>query len=110
MNFRSVAIAKRSNEVWKLLGAVRTEFSRYNEVVGKIEKQLGAAAKSVESLGTRTRVMTGKLKKVEIMPDDGTAQKLLGLTPDALADEDETRPSFADLSGSEIVLPSVAAE
>jgi DNA recombination protein RmuC len=110
MNFRSVAIAKRSNEVWKLLGAVRTEFSRYNEVVGRIEKQLATAATSVENLGRRTRVMTRTLKTVEIMPDDGTAQKLLGLTPDALADEDETRPSFADLSGSEIVLPSVAAE
>jgi DNA recombination protein RmuC len=110
MNFRSVAIAKRSNEVWKLLGAVRTEFSRYNEVVGRIEKQLATAATSVENLGRRTRVMTRTLKTVEIMPDDGTAQKLLGLTPDALADEDETRPSFADLSGSEIVLPAVAAE
>jgi DNA recombination protein RmuC len=109
MNFRSVAIAKRSNEVWKLLGAVRTEFSRYNEVVGRIEKQLATAATSVENLGRRTRVMTRTLKTVELLPEDGTAQKMLGLTPDALADEDETRPSFADLSGSEIV-PSVAAE
>jgi DNA recombination protein RmuC len=108
MNFRSVAIAKRSNEVWKLLGAVRTEFSRYNEVVAKIEKQLGAAATSVESLGRRTRVMTRTLRTVELLPEDGTAQKLLGLTPDALADEDEApRP---DLYGSDIVLPGVAAE
>jgi DNA recombination protein RmuC len=110
MNFRSVAIAKRSNEVWKLLGAVRTEFSRYNEVVAKIEKQLGAAATSVESLGRRTRVMTRTLKTVELLPEDGTAQKLLGLTPDALADEDEASPPRPDLYGSDIMLPGVAAE
>ena len=79
-------------------------------MVAKIEKRRPTAATSVENLGRRTRVMTRTLKTVELLPEDGTAQKLLGLTPDALADEDETRPSFADLSGSEIVLPSVAAE
>jgi DNA recombination protein RmuC len=89
---------------------VRTEFSRYNEVVGRIEKQLATAATSVENLGRRTRVMTRTLKTVEIMPDDGTAQKLLGLTPDALADEDEAPAARPDLYGSDIVLPGVAAE
>jgi DNA recombination protein RmuC len=55
MGFRSLAIEKRSSEVWQILGAVRGEFGKYNEVVDKLSKQLSTAAKSVENLGMRTR-------------------------------------------------------
>lgn len=77
MGFRSLAIEKRSSEVWQILGAVSNEFGRYNEVVEKLSKQLNTAAKSVESLGIRTRAMNRKLRDVEKLPDD-TAQTLLG--------------------------------
>src|SRR4029078_8950828 len=74
MGFRSVAIERRSSEVWQVLGAVRTEFGKYNEVVARIGKQLGSAANSVESLGQRTRAMTRKLRDVETLPEaDATA-------------------------------------
>ena len=85
MGFRSLAIGKRSSEVWQLLGAVSNEFSRYNEVVDKLSKQLGTAAKSVENLGIRTRAMNRKLRDVEKLPD-ATTEILLG---PASADTDD---------------------
>ncbi len=87
MGFRSLAIEKRSSEVWKILGAVSNEFSKYNVVVERLSKQLGTAAKSVEDLGVRTRTMNRKLRDVEKLPDE-TTQILLGPTL-AGADEDD---------------------
>jgi DNA recombination protein RmuC len=69
--------------VWKVLGAIRNEFSRYNEVVDKIAKQINRAATTVEALGGRTKSMNQKLREVETLPD-GTAQELLGLSQEAL--------------------------
>jgi DNA recombination protein RmuC len=77
MGFRSLALEQRSGEVWKILGAVRNEFSKYNEVVERLGKQLNTAAESVERLGARTRVMNKKLRDVEKQPD-ASAQILLG--------------------------------
>jgi DNA recombination protein RmuC len=89
MNFRSMALARRSTEVWRVLSAVRTEFGRYNEAVNKLGNQLRTAAGSVERLGTRTRAMHRKLRDVEALPDDGTAQKVLGFTDGASALDDD---------------------
>jgi DNA recombination protein RmuC len=92
MGFRSLAIEKRSSEVWQVLGAVRSEFAKYNEVVDRIGKQLTTAAKSVETLGTRTRAMNRKLRDVERLPD-AKAQALLGLEGDGTAaDEEDGEP------------------
>ncbi|MBM3491758.1 MAG: DNA recombination protein RmuC [Alphaproteobacteria bacterium] len=88
MGFRSLAIQQRSAEVWQLLAAVRTEFTNYNDVVDKIEKQLGTAAKSVEQLGTRTRAMHRKLRDVDRLPET-EAERLLGL--DTVQADDEGR-------------------
>ncbi|TXL70853.1 DNA recombination protein RmuC [Vineibacter terrae] len=81
MGFRSVAIEKRSSEVWQVLGAVRTEFGKYNEVVDRIGKQLTTAANSVDALGRRTRAMGRKLRSVETLPE-AEASMLLGLAQD----------------------------
>jgi DNA recombination protein RmuC len=78
-NHRSMAVAQRSGEVWKILSAVRTEFKRYNDTVGKVARQLNTAAGSVADLGKRTEMMDRALRSVETMPDDGSAAKLLGL-------------------------------
>jgi DNA recombination protein RmuC len=86
MGFRSLAIEKRSSEVWQILGAVRGEFGKYNEVVDKLSKQLSTAAKSVESLGIRTRAMNRTLRDVEKLPE-ATAEILLG--PAIVEEEDE---------------------
>lgn len=79
MGFKTLAIEQRSSEVWQVLGAVRTEFGKYNKVVADIERQLGTAANSVSRLGQRTRVMTRTLKSVEELPDAATAERLLGI-------------------------------
>jgi len=90
IGFRSLAIEKRSSEVWKILGAVGNEFGKYNEVVDKLSKQLGTAAKSVENLGIRTRAMNRKLRDVEKLPED-TAQILLGPAFAAGEEEEESQ-------------------
>jgi DNA recombination protein RmuC len=76
MGFRTLAIEKRSSEVWQILGAVRSEFGKYNDVVDKLSKQLNTAAKSVETLGLRTRAMNRTLRDVERLPE-ATAEILL---------------------------------
>ncbi len=89
MGFRSVAIEKRSSEVWQVLGAVRAEFARYGDAVDKLKRNLNTALNAVDSLGTRTNVMGRRLKSVEIVPDE-QAQALLGLDPaDLQGDETE---------------------
>lgn len=88
MGFRSLAIEKRSSEVWHILGAVRNEFGKYNEVVDKLSKQLSTAAKSVENLGMRTRAMNRKLRDVEKLPDE-TANLVLGPDIEDIEDGDE---------------------
>ena len=75
---------KRSSEVWQLLGAIKGEFDKYGDVVGSLARQLSAASNSVDSLGKRTRVMSRKLKDVEVLPDPRAAEKLLGLSDDAV--------------------------
>jgi DNA recombination protein RmuC len=87
VNYRSMAIAQQSGEVWKILSAVRTEFRKYNETVSKVARQLNTAAGSVSELGNRTRLMDRALKNVEAMPDDGRSTKLLGLD-DAAGESD----------------------
>jgi DNA recombination protein RmuC len=94
MGFRSLAIERRSSEVWQILGAVRNEFTKYNEVVDKLSRQLSTAAKSVENLGVRTRAMNRKLREVEQLPDD-TAQILLGRAVNEMEEADEQEDARA---------------
>ena len=79
VGFRTLAIEKRSSEVWQILGAVKTEFGKYNGVVEGLAKQLDTAMKSVEKLGTRTRAMDRSLRGVHDLPDTATAEALLDL-------------------------------
>jgi len=66
MGFRTLAIQKRSNEVWKTLGEVKSEFVVYNEAIEKLQKQLGQVTNKFEALvNTRANVMMRKLKDVE---------------------------------------------
>lgn len=96
MGFRSVAIQKRSSEVWQVLGAVRTEFGKYNAVVDKLGKQLGTAANSVHELGRRTRAMGRRLREVETLPIP-EAETMLGFNGDGTIDHedaDETQEAW----------------
>ena len=77
MGFRTLAIEKRSSEVWAVLGAVKTEFGKFGEALETTRKKLEQATKSIESAGVRTRQIERKLKGVEALsvPD---AQARLG--------------------------------
>jgi DNA recombination protein RmuC len=86
MGFKTLAIQKRSSEVWQILGAVKTEFVKFGDVLDKAQKKINEANKELDNLvGTRTRLMLSKLKKVEELPVSDTAD-LLG---DSIENEEE---------------------
>jgi len=73
MGFKTLAIQKRSSEVWQILGAVKTEFGKFGGVLEKAQKKINEANKELDNLvGTRTRMMLSKLKKVEELPASET--------------------------------------
>ena len=76
MGFRTLALEKRSSEVWKVLGAVKNEFGKFGEVLARTRKKLEEASNSIEMAERRTRVMTKELRSVEALPD-AQAQQLL---------------------------------
>ncbi len=77
MGFRTLAIEKRSSEVWELLSAVKTEFGKFGDVLAKTRDQLETVTMSIGQAEVRTRQMARKLKDVEALPASKTA-KLLG--------------------------------
>jgi DNA recombination protein RmuC len=79
MGFRTLALEKRSAEVWEVLGAVKTEFGKFGDVLAKAKKKLEEAGNTLDAAEVRTRAMTRKLKGVEALPDDA-AQQLLQLS------------------------------
>ena len=79
MGFRTMALQQRSTEVWRVLGAVKTEFGKFGDVLSKVRKKLEEANNSIGAAEVRTRAMGRQLKAVEALPGDA-AQALLGLT------------------------------
>jgi DNA recombination protein RmuC len=70
MGFRTLAIEKRSSEVWEILAAVKKEFEKFGDVLQKTQKQLNTATNSLDELvGTRTRQIQKKLQKVQSLPE-----------------------------------------
>jgi len=89
MGFRTLALEKRSAEVWSVLGAVKTEFSKFGDVLAKTKKKLLEASNTIDDAEVRTRAMARKLKGVEALPEASPAQAaLLPLDADLDADED----------------------
>ena len=88
MGFRTMALQQRSTEVWKVLGAVKTEFGKFGEVLGKVRKKLEEANNTIGAAEVRTRAMGRQLKAVEALPGD-EAQTLLGLTEIETRSEDD---------------------
>jgi DNA recombination protein RmuC len=85
MGFRTLALEKRSSEVWQVLGAVKTEFTKFGDVLAATKTTLERAAKNIENAEVRSRQMARKLKSVEALPTEA-AQLLLG--SDGLERED----------------------
>ena len=87
MGFRTLAIQKRSGEVWTVLGAVKTEFEKFGTGLAQMQRHLNQTGSDLEELiGTRSRAITRKLESVQQLEDD-TAREILGIG-DAGADKD----------------------
>lgn len=81
MGFRTLAIEKRSHEVWKILGAVKTEFGHFDRVLASVKKKFVSADNELNDLiGVRTRMMMRKLKNVETMSDEAAKAIIDGET------------------------------
>lgn len=68
MGFKTLAIEKRSSEVWMVLGAVKTEFSKFGDVLAKTKKKLDEARNTIESAEVRSRAIDRQLRQVEALP------------------------------------------
>ena len=89
MGFRTLAVTKRSSEVWKILEAVKTEFGKFSNQLEKVDKQLSTAKKSLEDLrSTRTNVMQRRLKDVGTL-DTRESESLLDISADSVETEEE---------------------
>ena len=88
MGFRTLAIEERSSEVWEVLGAVKTEFSKFGETLAGVKRTLETAANKIGQAETRTRQISRKLKDVEVLPL-AQVTKLLG---EPVAPEEDEEP------------------
>ncbi len=77
MGFRTLAIERRSSEVWETLGSVKTEFGRYADVLAKVKKKLGEAQNTIDSAETRTRAIQRRLRDVEDSEEPELAAEVL---------------------------------
>jgi DNA recombination protein RmuC len=72
VGFRTLAIEKRSSEVWKILGAVKAQFSTFGDVLAKVQRKLQQATSDIETVGTKARTMQRKLREVESIAVDAS--------------------------------------
>lgn len=84
MGFRTLAIQKRSGEVWGVLGAVKTEFSKFGGVIQKVQKKLQEASNVMDQAAVRTRAIDRRLRDVETLPAGAAPAVLLPVTDLAL--------------------------
>jgi DNA recombination protein RmuC len=84
MGFRTLAIEKRSSEVWEILGAVKTEFGKFGDILERTRKKLTEATDVVDKAGVRSRAIERKLRDVEELP----ASKAVKMLDDQSSDDD----------------------
>lgn len=90
MGFRTLAIQKRSSEVWQILGAVKTEFNKYGTIIDSVQKKLQEASNTIDKVSTRKRAIDRKLRSVEMLPEVETAELLTS------PNSDEPDPSLIE--------------
>jgi len=92
MGFRTLAIEKRSSEVWEILGAVKTEFGNFSVILDKTRKKLQEATNTIDRAGVRTRAIERQLRKVQELPPEDAAALLgqaLDMESEQIQDEEE---------------------
>jgi DNA recombination protein RmuC len=96
VGFRSLAIQRHSNEVWKVLAAVKTEFGKFGSILDKVSKKLQETQNVIDvEVGRRRRAMDRKLKGVEVLPEI-EAVTVLGLDGPEEPTEDEAERYAAE--------------
>lgn len=88
MGFRCLTVEKKTSEIWKVLGAVRTEFGKFGDILEKTRDKLTAATNELDKTGARSRAIEKQLRNVEALPEVD-AQKLLGNSLDYGNEDDE---------------------
>jgi DNA recombination protein RmuC len=84
MGFRTLALERRSSEVWQVLGAVKTEFAKFGDVLDKVKKQTQTMLNTLDETGRRTRALDRKLRAVEALPSAQTQALLPELEDSAV--------------------------
>ena len=99
MGFRTLAIEKRSSEVWRLLGEVKSEFGKFGGILEKAERQLNTVSKSIGEAGRKTRTISRALRDVESLP----AAEVQSLLRDAALQgfDDDSTPEALDTDPDE---------
>jgi len=92
LGFRTLAIEQRSTEVWRVLGAVRTEFGKFGDALAKAQKKLQEASNTIDEARGKSTTITRRLRDVEALPEN-EAQQLLG---PPLVDADDADPGPGD--------------
>ena len=90
LGFRTLAIQKRTSEVWTILGAVKTEFGKFGDVLDKASNQLQTVVKSISKAGIKTRTIERKLRSVESLPQEQTNtlfDEAIGIEEDIIENE-----------------------
>lgn len=92
MGFKTLAIQKRSSEVWDILSAVKTEFANFEKIIDNTRKRLNQADDELEKLvGVRTRAINRKLKSVTALPDPAKSESILGLADQSIYDDNDQK-------------------
>lgn len=100
MGFKTLAIEKRSSEVWEVLGAVKTEFGSFGSILEKTRKKLQEAANVIDKAGVRSRAIERKLRNVQELPAEDSFA-LLDDSPDNEADEADSDDEGDDAAVTE---------
>jgi DNA recombination protein RmuC len=79
MGFRTLAIEKRSSEVWNVLGAVKTEFGKFGDALDKTRKRMQSAVDEIDQVDVRTRQIQRKLREVESLPEENVTELIDGV-------------------------------
>ena len=89
MGFRTLAIEKRSSDVWTTLGAIKTEFTNFGDLLEKAKRNIESASNTIEELqGRRTKAINRKLKEVEALPTDQAAALLPDVSEENVSEEE----------------------
>jgi DNA recombination protein RmuC len=92
MGFRTLALEQRSSEVWQVLGAVKTEFAKFGDVLARVKAQTQTVLNTLDSAEQRSRVMGRALRQVQALPQDDSARLLPADAAGQALDAHDERP------------------